>query len=129
MSLFRERYDRAVRPVNKFRTAPRSGWVEPGSRARANQAITVPRKDAEEAANQMMAAIYSGFSWLYEGMALKSFLGGLAKGADDAVTCPKCHDTYRVSWGVGCPYCKARHTAQEQIDYELHEKINGEGGQ
>lgn len=58
MKSFKEQYQDALALEEKYRSAPRSGWVEKGSRKKANQAICVGRMEVKELARDLSSALY-----------------------------------------------------------------------
>jgi hypothetical protein len=120
VSEFAKKYQEARAMAEKFETAPRTGWVKPGSRARDNQAITVCRTEAVKLANDLAYARYSSYSRLYENMALRNYMSQLAESEPGAVECKKCRAFYLVGWmGGKCPYCAAEDAATEEVQKML----------
>lgn len=122
MNLFQEKYNRANALGDKFHLAERKGYLKPGSRAKANETILVPRQEVVQLARDYGSAVFSSFFGMYEELEFVKFIGHLAEGHDDTVTCDKCRMTYRTSWGVGCPRCMVRKTVEDRINRELREK-------
>lgn len=122
MSLFASEYRAARALEKKFEDAPRTGWVEKGSRAKKNQAITVPRTEVTQMARDLTGYIHGNFYRLYETVGLQSFVSGLAKNKPGAVLCGGCHNYYLPEWMDGkCPCCAAAGAAREKIS-ELLER-------
>lgn len=120
MSEFRDKYRAAMDAYKRYRDAPQKGWAVPGSRSSANQTIEVPRKEAQQLADNLASAWYIAYSKLYEVMALANYIAQLAEDEPDAAVCPKCHRKYRSGWMDGkCPYCAAQAAATEKVDEEL----------
>ena len=120
--MFAEAYRRANSLMWKYRDAKRAGWVRPGSRARENHGIMVPRKEAVDLAEQLASALFAKECYLTEIMNLRGCLEQLAKGEHDSQVCPECGETYRVGWLDGqCPYCAAAEGAKAYVAEELKE--------
>jgi rubrerythrin len=120
-----KKYQEARTMAEKFETAPRTGWVKPGSRARDNQAITVCRTEAVKLANDLASARYSSYFRLYENLALRNYMSQLAESEPGAVECEKCRTFFLTEWMDGkCPYCAAEDAATE----EVHRMLEGGGG-
>ena len=120
--MFAEAYRRANSLMWKYRDAKRAGWVRPGSRARENHGIMVPRKEAVDLAEQLASALFAKECYLTEIMNLRGYLGQLAKGEHDSQVCPECGGTYQVGWMDGrCPYCAAAEGAKAYVADELKE--------
>ena len=116
MSEFAKKYNTACELAMKYRTAPRAGWVKPGSRAADNQAIMVPRKEAEALAMDLASARYGSYARMYEIMALQGYMSQLAEEEPDAIMCDDCHNSFLPGWmGGKCPYCAAEAAAQEEV--------------
>ena len=123
MSDFVKKYNAATSLAMKFRMAPRAGWVKPGSRAKDNHAILIPRKEAVKLAEELASRMYNGYIWMYEVLNLRNYMSQLAEGEDDAETCEVCENTYRRSWMDGkCPCCAAGDAAAEYV----REMLRGE---
>lgn len=121
MSLFTEEYQRAKKQKAAYQAAKRTGWVVPGSRKRDNEAITVSRSGAVDAAEGWEDALYLAYTLLYQSFAMRDIMESALEKAEDKMKCPRCLTTYRESWGVGCPWCLAKRKAQEQVEQELRE--------
>lgn len=122
MKHFPDTYNDAHEKSKKYSSAPRAGWVEPGKRTKANQAILVGRQEAVQLADDLAQACYNQEFFLQELMALKYFVEQLARGEADSKMCPKCHNVYRTGWLEGrCPYCEAEEAARKI----LKEKMDG----
>lgn len=120
MSIFADKYTVARAMSDKYRDAPRAGWMEPGSKARKNQAIMVQREEALRLADNMASAIYGNCHRVYEIMALRNFMSQLAEGEPDAEVCPKCHHHFLPGWMDGkCPLCAAEQAATAQTENVL----------
>ena len=120
--MFAEAYRRARSLAWKYRDAKRAGWVHPGSRARENHGIMVPRKEAVGLAEQLASALFAKEYYLTEIMNLRGYLEQLAKGEDDSQVCPECARTFRAGWMDGrCPYCAAAEGARAYVAEELKE--------
>lgn len=117
MNEFAKKYKAAYDLARKYRDAPRTGWVKPGSRAADNQAITVSRREVETLAENLASAYYSSYARLYEVMALQGYMSQLAEDEPDAVMCDKCHNCFLPGWmGGKCPYCAADAAATEEVN-------------
>lgn len=113
----KEQYCSAKMLENKYRDAPRAGWVEKGSRAKSNQAIMVPRAEVIQLAECLSSATYNKLCRLYEILNLQHYMSELAEGESDTTTCTKCHNYYRMGWLTGnCPYCEAEQAAIRFVD-------------
>lgn len=122
MKRFPETYQEAHEQSKKYTFAPRVGWVEPGKRTKANQAILVGRQEVVQLADDLAQACYNQEFFLQELMALKYFVEQLARGEADSKMCPKCHNVYRTGWLEGrCPYCEAEEAARRRVE----EKMDG----
>lgn len=120
MSDFAEKYHAAEALARKYRDQPRAGWVKPGSRAKSNQAIMVPRAEVERLAFDLASARYSSYARLYEVMALVDYMHQLADGEPDALECEKCHKSFLAGWmGGKCPYCAAEDAADQMVSEML----------
>uniref|UniRef100_A0AAU8B7A5 Uncharacterized protein n=1 Tax=Dulem virus 34 TaxID=3145752 RepID=A0AAU8B7A5_9CAUD len=114
--MFAEKYNAARAMENKYRDAPRAGWIEKGSRARSNQAITLPRTEAMKLAADLASATYANFFRLYEVLNLQGYMSRLAEGEPGAVICERCHNNYLLGWmGGKCPYCEAEEAASRKV--------------
>lgn len=117
MSMFTEKYNAARAMENKYRDAPRAGWLEKGSRARSNQAIMISRTEVMKLAADLASATYANYSRLYEVMNLQGYMSQLAEGEPDAVVCVRCHNNYLMGWmGGKCPYCEAEEAASRKVE-------------
>lgn len=122
MKRFPETYNDANELAKKYTLAPRAGWVEPGKRTKANQAILVRRQEAVRLADDLAQACCNQEFFLQELMALEHFVEQLARGEADSKMCPKCHNVYRTGWMEGkCPYCEATEAARRR----WKEKMDG----
>lgn len=123
MSDFVKKYNAATSLAMKFRMAPRAEWVKPGSRAKDNHAILIPRKEAVKMADELASWMYNGYVWMYESLNLREYLSQLADGEDDAEICEVCGNTYRRGRIEGrCPCCAAGDAAAEHV----REMLRGE---
>ena len=117
-----EAYRRARSLVWKYRNAKRAGWVRPGSRAKDNHAIQVPRTEVVGLAEQLSSALFAREYYLTELMNLRGYLEQLARGEHDSRMCPECGRTFRAGWMDGqCPYCAAVAGAREYVAEALKE--------
>lgn len=117
MNELKAKYQEAIEAEERYRDAPRKGWVKPGSRSRENQTIEVPRKEAERLAADLASARFGSYCRLYENMALVNYMEQLAEDEPDAVACPKCYHKFLPGWmGGKCPYCAAEDAAQEKVE-------------
>lgn len=124
MKRFPDTYNEANEKSKKYAFAPRAGWVEPGKRTKANQAILVGRQEAVQLADDLAQACYNQEFLLQELMALKYFVEQLARGEADSKMCTKCCNVYRTGWLEGrCPYCEAEKAARRRVK----EKMDGDG--
>ena len=122
MKRFPETYNDAHKMAKKYTRAPRAGWVEPGKRTKANQAILVGRQEAVQLADDLAQACYGRELFLQEMVQLRFFVERLAEGHADSKMCPKCCNVYRTGWLEGrCPYCEAEEAARKI----LKEKMEG----
>ena len=116
MKSFKEQYQDALALEEKYRSAPRSGWVEKGSRKKANQAICVGRMEAEELARDLSSALYGENHIMKELITLEQFLDVYAQNQKGSLTCEKCFRSYLPDWLNGtCPYCAAAEEATEDM--------------
>lgn len=122
MKRFPETYNDAYEKSKKYSSAPRAGWVEPGKRTKANQAILVGRQEAVQLADDLVQACYNQEYFAQEVMALHCFVDQMARGQADSKRCPKCHWHFRAGWLEGrCPYCEAEEAARRRVK----EKMDG----
>ena len=122
MKRFPDTYNEAHEKSKKYAFAPRAGWVEPGKRTKANQAILVGRQEAVQMADDLAQALYGKEIFLQEMVQLRFFVERLAQGMADSKRCPKCHNVYRTGWMEGkCPYCEAGEAARKIVK----EKMDG----
>ena len=116
MKRFKEKYQDALALGEKYRSAPRSGWVEKGSRKKANQAICVGRMEVEELARDLCSALYGEHHIMKELITLEQFLDVYAQNQKGSLTCEKCFRSYLPDWLNGtCPYCAAAEEATEDM--------------
>lgn len=116
-----KKYKAACDLAAKYRDAPRTGWVKPGSHAANNQAITVPRREVEDLATALASARYGSYARMYEIMALQGYMSQLAEEEPDAVLCDSCHNSFLPGWmGGKCPYCAAEAAATEEVNRVLN---------
>lgn len=124
MKRFPDTYNDAHKLAKKYTLAPRAGWVEPGKRTKANQAILVGRQEAVQLADDLAQACCGKEIFLQEMVQLRFFVERLAEGHTDSKICPECHNVYRTGWMEGkCPYCEAGEAARKIVK----EKRDGEG--
>ena len=116
MKRFKEKYQDALALGEKYRNAPRSGWVEKGSRKKSNQAICVSRMEVEKLAMDLCSALYGDYHLMKELLTLERFLDVYAQNQANSLTCEKCFQSYLPDWLNGtCPYCAAEAEATEDI--------------
>ena len=94
MNILEKEYIEARDLEDKFRFAPRAGWVVKGSRDRSNQAIMVPREEAVKVCAELSRSIYCDLFRLYENVALRSYMSQLAEDEPDAEMCSKCRNFF-----------------------------------
>lgn len=122
MKRFPDTYNDAHEKSKKYTLAPRAGWVEPGKRTKANQAILVGRQEAVQLADDLAQACYNQEFFLQEMVQLRFFVERLAEGHADSKMCPECCNVYRTGWLEGrCPYCEAEEAARRRVK----EKMDG----
>ena len=93
MNELKAKYQEAIEAGERYRDAPRKGWVKPAS------------------------ARFGSYCRLYEKMALTNYMEQLAEDEPDAVMCPKCYHKFLPGWmGGKCPYCAAEDAAQEKVE-------------
>lgn len=115
--IFREKIDAAFALQKKYTSQSRAGWVNKGSRARANEAIMVPREEAKTLSHDLYMALYSKAVCFYETENLIHYMEQLAPDFGDATKCPHCHHAFSQGWMHGkCPYCEAYDAAKSVVD-------------
>lgn len=118
-----ERLEYAYSLVKKYRGLPRTGWVKSGSRAKSNHAVTVPREEIVNLADDFHTAIFIQIILLHENSNLIHFLEQIAEGEPDIQECPKCFKKYRKSWMSGkCIYCEAKYAAASTVKKFMEKK-------
>lgn len=106
--------------AEKYRDAPRAGWIKLGSRARENQAIIVQRTEVVRLAESLARARHGSYTRLFEIMALQNYMSQLAEGKPGALMC-KTHGKYFLTGWTGgkCPYCEAEKAASDMVNEML----------
>lgn len=128
MNILEKEYIEARDLEDKFRSAPRAGWVVKGRRDRSNQAIMVPREEAVKVCAELSRSIYCDLFRLYENVALRSYMSQLAEDEPDAEMCSKCRNFFLpVGKNGKCPYCEAESTARAAVDEILTQARRGCG--
>lgn len=108
---------------DRYRDAPRAGWIKKGNKSRSNHAILVPRDEATLLANNLASAIYQLYAYIYEVQELQDYISRIAQGERDAVRCPIHQLYYRQSWtGKECPYCAAGKKADDVMAGIMEER-------